>query len=308
MKKNMEYNFNKLVSRVYYSLNNTDLERINYILKNINEPTLTSGVGGSSVVSNFASHILNKKNGIITQSMEPRDFKHTDMSRFKNVISCSYSGNNYGVELSFMNNLKHFLLSSKEVSDNTVTNLTYKIDEAEKSFISLSSTLIPCSILLNYYLSYYEYSKDHIIDEYIEEHTYNFNASYDIYEIFSGIDTSTASKYLESTFVESGIAIPIIHDKYSYCHGRSTLSTRYNSAIIYFNTDTELDKLLLEELKKYHKEIIIVNIPSSIIGDYIGLVKSMYLTKYIAEKKKLDLSGVDYSPIVKKLYKYNGEI
>ena len=33
----------------------------------------------------------------------------------------------------------------------------------------------------------------------------------------------------------------------------------------------------------------------------------MYLTKYIAESKNMDLSGVDYNPIVKKLYKYNGK-
>ena len=34
----------------------------------------------------------------------------------------------------------------------------------------------------------------------------------------------------------------------------------------------------------------------------------MYLTKYIAEQNNKDLSGVDYNPIVKKLYKYQGNI
>ena len=38
------------------------------------------------------------------------------------------------------------------------------------------------------------------------------------------------------------------------------------------------------------------------------LVQSMYLTKYIAETKQKDLSGVDYNPIVKKLYKYKGNL
>ena len=45
-----------------------------------------------------------------------------------------------------------------------------------------------------------------------------------------------------------------------------------------------------------------------ILDDYQMLIQSMYLTKYIAEKKSKDLSKVEYSPIVKKLYKYNGHI
>ena len=62
MEKNMKENFEKIESRVFYSLYNTDLERINYELSKITEPTLISGVGGSSVVAEYASKILNKKN------------------------------------------------------------------------------------------------------------------------------------------------------------------------------------------------------------------------------------------------------
>ena len=47
---------------------------------------------------------------------------------------------------------------------------------------------------------------------------------------------------------------------------------------------------------------------SEILDDYQMLIQSMYLTKHIAEKKSKDLSKVEYSPIVKKLYKYNGQI
>ena len=42
--------------------------------------------------------------------------------------------------------------------------------------------------------------------------------------------------------------------------------------------------------------------------EYLLLVECMYLTKYIAESKQKDLSGIDYNPIVKKLYKYKGNI
>ena len=231
-KKNMEYNFKKLNSRVIDSLYKSDLEKINYLLSNINDSTLISGVGGSRVVSEFATKILTKKNHIITRNTEPRDFKYLDISLYKNVLACSYSGNNYGVELAFSNNLKHYLLASKTNDNDDIINLTYSSIDKEKSFISLAATLIPCSILLNYYL---DNEVEQIIDN-LKEYNYNFDINSDNYEIFSGYDTSISSKYLESTLIESGIGIPIVHDKYSYCHGRSTLSIVTNNNAIYFNT------------------------------------------------------------------------
>lgn len=304
MEKNMEYNFEKLESRVIDSLYNTDLEKINYELCKIDSSMLISGVGGSSVVAEYAAKILSKKNHIITRNTEPRDFKYLDTSLYKNVLSCSYSGNNYGLELSFLNNLKHYLLASKKSEIKETINLTYNVLDKEKSFISLAATLIPCSILLNYYLD----NKTEIIIDNLDSYQFDFDPKCDVFEIFSGIDTSTSSKYLESTMVESGIGIPIVHDKYSYCHGRSTLSTINNNIAIYFDTGTQLDKLLLEELPKYYKDIIILKTNNSILSEYKTLVKCMYLTKFIAQSKQKDLSGVDYNPIVKKLYKYNGDL
>ena len=304
MEKNMKENFEKLERRVFDSLYNTDLEKINYELSKIDGPTLTSGVGGSSVVSEYASKVLSKKNHIITRNMEPRDFMYIDTNLYKNVLACSYSGNNYGVELAFQNNLKHYLLTSKENNACDITNLTYTCLEHEKSFISLAATLIPCSILLNYYL---DNNKERIIDS-LDSYNYNFDINCDAYEIYSGIETSIASKYLESTMTESGIGIPIVHDKYSYCHGRSTISTVRNNIAIYFNGNTELDKLLLNELPKYYKDVIVLDFNNDLFSEYLLLVKCMYLTKYIAEKMQKDLSGVDYNPIIKKLYKYNGKI
>lgn len=108
--------------------------------------------------------------------------------------------------------------------------------------------------------------------------------------------------------VEAGIGVPVIYDKYSYCHGRSTLSTTSNSIAIYFNLNTELDKLLLNELPKYYKNVIVLNARCTPMSEYFLLVKCIYLTKYIAERKQKDLSGVDYSPIVKKIYYFNGSV
>ena len=303
MEKNMKENFKKLERRVFDSLYNSDLEKINYELSKLDEPTLVSGVGGSSVVSEYASKILSSKNKIITRNVEPRDFKYLDTRLYSNVLSCSYSGNNYGVELSFSNNLRHYLLASKPNNKEGIINLSYVCEDREKSFISLAATLIPCSILLNYY-----YGNDigRVIDL-SDEYDFNFDTTCDAYEIFSGYDTSTLSKYLESTMIESGIAIPIVHDKYSYCHGRSTLCTTYNNNAIFFDSSSELDKLLLEEIRKYYKEVIVIK-SYNFGSEYSNLIKCMYLTKYIAESRNSDLSGVDYNPIVKKLYKYNGQV
>ena len=305
--KNMQNNFEFLKDRIVDSLSYTDLDYINNELTKLNEPTLFSGVGGSNVVSEFGSKVINIKNNIVSINSEPRNFLYQNNIPFKNVIACSYSGNNYGIELSFRNSLKKYLLSNNSFNDDNVTYLKYNTNiPKENSFISLGATLIPVSILLSYYLN----KDNNLILDCIEELPFNFNPTSNIYEIFSGYDTSTASKYLESTMVESGIGIPVVHDKYSYCHGRSTIGYNYNATAIYYNRNTEFDKMMLEELKKYYNLIITIDskFKDQILDDYQMLIQSMYLSKYIAEKKLIDLSKINYSPIVKKLYKYNKQI
>ena len=307
MEKNMKTNFEFLKERVVDSLDNTDLEFIRNELSKLTAPTLFSGVGGSSVVSEFGAKVINAKNGIVSVNSEPRDFLYRNNGAFRNVVACSYSGNNYGVELSFLKDLRKYLLSNNSFEDGNVTYLKYvtTIDK-ERSFISLGATLIPVSILMDYYLN----GQNSLMLDCIEELPFNFDLESDVYEIFSGYDTSVSSKYLESTMVESGIGIPIVHDKYSYCHGRSTLGINYNGIAIYYNRNTEFDRMMLEELKQYYRRIITIDskFKDQILDDYQMLIQSMYLTKYIAEKKSKDLSKVEYSPIVKKLYKYNGQI
>ena len=101
MEKNMKTNFEILKKRVIDSLDNTDLEFIRNELSKLSVPTLFSGVGGSNVVSEFGAKVINIKNGIVSINTEPRDFLYRNASAFGNVVACSYSGNNYGVELSF---------------------------------------------------------------------------------------------------------------------------------------------------------------------------------------------------------------
>ena len=305
LSKQMNINFTFLDTRVFDALHNTDLDKIRYELKKIDRPTLVSGVGGSNVVSEFVSKVLRKKNGIITMNVEPRDFVYDDFQGYDNVISCSYSGNNYGVELSFNNDKKHYLLSNNSFDNPDVTYLKYETTfPEENSFISLGATLIPISIALSYY------DKNELFEKVKNKPSFDFETSCNAFEIFTGSDTSVTSKYLESTLVESGIGIPIVHDKYSYCHGRSTISINYNNVAIYLNRNTKLDNILLEELKRYYKDVIVLNSDETdqIKADFDMLIQSMYLTKYLASKKHKDLSKVDYSPLCKKLYRYNNQV
>ena len=247
------------------------------------------------------------ENNIITENREPRDCKYKRLTGYSNIIACSYSGNNLGVDLSFDNKLKHYLLSNNTRED--CTNITYKTTiDKEKSFISLAATLIPISNILTYYL---DGDKDRVIDIINNYYSkFNFNTDCNAYEIFTGSDTSTVSKYLESTLVESGIGIPIVHDKYSFCHGRSTIGLEYNNNCIFINTNTKLDKLLLDNIKDHYNEIIIIDsdYKDKYEREFDMLIKSMYLTKYIAKAKNKDLTNVEYADFNKNLYKYNGDI
>lgn len=307
MKPNMHDNFKLLEERVLDSLEKTDLERIKYHLEKIKTPTITTGVGGSSVVSNYAAKVLGKKNGIIAEHQEPRDMLYKQLNGYENVLACSYGGKNYGVDTSFSNDLKKYLLSRNPSSDELVTNLTYNATiPDEDSFISLAATLMPMSIML----AYYNDNDISVIKEILKT-AREYHIDMDkVYEILSGYDTSTAATYLESTLVEAGLASPVVHDKYSYCHGRTTLSYHHDNSLIHFNKSTELDRLYQEELPQYYNGIITIDskFNDPIIDDFYLTYQAMLLTKKMAEETGRDLSRMDYNPVVKKLYRYKGKM
>ena len=103
MRENMHDNFKLLEERVIDTLCKTDLERIREELKKIRGPVICTGVGGSSVASEFASKVLNQKNGLVTDSLEMRDMNYKKLDGYSSVLACSYSGNNYGVETALRN-------------------------------------------------------------------------------------------------------------------------------------------------------------------------------------------------------------
>lgn len=304
----MEQNFNLLLERVLDTLEKSDLLAIKQQLENIKGNTILVGAGGSSVVSTFASKVLN-----IPNIRSARDLNYMDLKDVDNIIVFSYSGKGYVVESLLDKNKKIYLFTN---GDKTYENVeTIKYDSTiknEYSFISLASTLMPMAILYHYYhplrLPHFE---SNITDMFDKAKDINIHHN-KVYEILTGYDSLAASKYLETTMVESGIATPIIHDKYDYCHGRSTISYHSNNGLILFDSGKELDDLLFHDLKEYYTEIVKIDryYPNDCVidNDFYATICSMYLTKKLAENKEMDLSKVDYSPMVEKLYKYKGEM
>jgi hypothetical protein len=164
------------------------------------------------------------------------------------------------------------------------------------------------SILLHYYVGRnFEALLNKLFDE-VEKFIFTSN---DTFEIMSGYDTSVAAKYLESTMVEAGQANPIIHSKYSFCHGRTTLPYKSAHTLIFLqSTDNELDKLILGQAKSLYKEVLILKSTyNDIIIDNFNLtLKAMFLTKHLAEINHIDLSDVKYAPAVKHLYYFKGSM
>ena len=118
------------------------------------------------------------------------------------------------------------------------------------------------------------------------------------------------SSDFDSTLAEAGLASPVIHDKYSLCHGRTTLSYHHDNSLIHLNRNAELDKLYQEELPQYYNGIITLDskYEDPILDDFYLTYQTMLLSKKMAELKGRDLSRMDYSPVVKKLYRYNGQM
>lgn len=109
-----------------------------------------------------------------------------------------------------------------------------------------------------------------------------------------------------------GLGTCTIHNKYDYCHGRSTLSKYANSTLIYLlKSITKLDILLLKEIENMYKQIIVIDASlykDPIIASYKLLIESMFLTKSLAITQNKDLSNIEYAPIVKKIYHFNGDM
>lgn len=301
MLNNMKEIEETLEENIEKSLEQTDLAGIFEKLSQIKVSITCSGVGGSMIPAKFAKKVLEKKNKICSNNCELLEILQRK-DKVENVFLVSHSGKNYGIKRVIQNIPNSYLLSARKSKIAKENLLTYQEFQSEKSFISILNTILPMSILLTYYFGKYPQMK-------IKKQNYNFQYENTI-EIFKDETTECSSTYLESVAIEANLGSAIAHDKYSFCHGRTTY-THYNSSLIIYliSKETKLDKMILNVLKRQKKNIIILNAEESdsIFADYKLTWMSLNLLIQMAEQKNIDLCRIKYAPFASIAYHYSLE-
>ena len=330
-------NFSKLKMRIMqindpYLGKYNDMRKMLYELATENKPTLIMATGGSKVIAYYLQLIIERLlTGTICEVIEPRDyFYKVNGNMFFNLIVISASGNTNGINealLDFKGN-KYLLTENMKESNYQIVSWENELYDKEKSFISLATSLGPISLLLDCTTSLnLEISPNEIkrINDKIEELLLRSREKVDrlninfkdtsLIQIISGYETKSSASVLESNLTEVGLVAPVIHDKGSYCHGRSNLLFQYqNSKIIYLTHRLkELDNLLIDVINSEYSNISVFD--TSDLNDNIFwkehyLILQMYfLSKKIAEDKNIDLTQPEYNPtLVNRLYKFKGEM
>ena len=347
-------NFSKMEERLLQindpkMFTNFEFSRKQHLFKNV--PTLIVATGGSKAAAYYLKMFLESRE-TFCEVIEPRDyFYKKNINQFYNLIVISNSGKSNGIleilrdfprnsclitseynyqEEDYKHDAGYFKNESEPLFDILYwSNGQYK--EREKSFISIIPTLAPMLMFLE--LSILEESKKEELSsedlrkindklkqllEKSKERVNNLNFNFkdtNLIQIMSGYDTTCSSSILESNMVETGTSSVVVHDKGSYCHGRSNLIFQNpESPIIYLAHQTKkLDNELLQILTQQYSNIFLFHTldeDSSIFWKEYYLALQMYfLSKKIAEDKSIDLTMPEYNPqVIKKLYKYKGEM
>ena len=306
MGKLTDYNYDVLESRIKYSLQNTS-STFYSDLENIKGNTLITGVGGSKIVAIFLKKVLETKNEILCEVEELDRIQYKNKNQYQNIIVVSASGNNFGVKqvLEYKIPNKYLLTSNKKKKKDTHL-LTYEMVEKEDSFISLANTLVPIANLVHYYTDNKRIENKTNEKEYLKNIDINLD-----FEVMYDYESDVTANFLESTFIEAGLGNLILHDKYSYCHGRSTLAGKRKSNLIYLlSKNSDLDKELLENVPLVYPNILLLESKEKdhVLADY-DLLKQAYSFIYqLSKVTKKDLSKVKYAPIVSKLYHFRGSM
>ena len=346
-----EINFSKLEERLL-QINDPKLFTnfgFSRILHNV--PTLVVATGGSKAAAYYLKMFLESKE-TLCEVIEPRDyFYKKNINQFKNLIVISSSGKSNGL-LEILRSFpgSSYLITSEYVMEDEdythksgfymnesapLFNILYwsnsQYKDREKSFISMIPTLAPMLMFLELSILK-ETRKGELLEEDLikinaklkqlleksKERINNLNFNFkdtNLIQILSGYDTTCSSTILESNMVEAGTTSIVVHDKGSYCHGRSNLLFQNSeSPIIYLAHQMKgLDNELLPILTQEYPNIFLFHTldeDSSIFWKEYYLALQMYfLSKKIADDKGIDLTMPEYNPkVVRKLYRYKGEM
>jgi len=333
-----EINFTKLTERIM-GINNpkygkaNDMKELLYQLAVIDKPTLIMATGGSKVIAYYLQAILERIEGlgIICEVIEPRDFFYkTNKDKFSNLIVISASGNTNGIKeaLTDFKGNKFLICENQQEADFQIINWGNDDYEKEYSFISLATSLGPMSLMLSAIESFnteLTNSKIRLINEKLRELlmksekkinrlSLNFKDT-NLIQIVSGYDTRGSSVALESNLTEVGLSASVIHDKGSFCHGRSNLLFQYpNSKVIYLtHQQTELDETIISAIKSSYSNPLIFETQdldeNYFWKEYYLLLQMYFLSRKIADDKQIDLTQPEYNPqLVKRLYRFRGEM
>lgn len=320
-----------------------------YLFRNV--PTLIVATGGSKAVAYYLKMFLESKE-TLCEVIEPRDyFYKRNIKQFKNLIVLSNSGKSNGI----LDILKSFpgssyLITSEYVhqeEDYTYDSYYFKNESGalfdilywsngkyknrEKSFISIIPTLAPMLMFLELSILKEEKKSELLSNDLakineklkqlleksknrINNLDFNFKDT-NLIQIMSGYDTTCSSSILESNMIETGTTGVVVHDKGSYCHGRSNLLFQNSkSPIIYLTHQMKnLDNELLQVLTQEYPNIFLFHTLDEDVSifwkEYYLALQMYFLSKKVAEDRGIDLTMPEYNPqVVKKLYQYKGEM
>lgn len=334
MLESSKENFEKLESRllgINSNVNNAnDMRDMIYDLCVRCNPTLIMATGGSKVVAYYLQLLLGDQ--MICEVIEPRDFFYRyDIDKYSNLIVISASGNTNGIKEALKNfkGLKYLVCEKQHKEEYQVVSWGNDTYDKEHSFISIASSLGPIAVMLNitsfgafkFGISDSDIKKtnEKIIKllkkskDTISKLSYSFKDA-KVVQVISGYDTKCSSCTLESNLIEAGLCAPIIHDKGSFCHGRSNILSN-ETPIIYLSHDyNELDNLIINSISDEYQNILQFNTidikdEDILWREFYLLLQMYYLSKKIADYKNKDLTNPNYNrKLVKTLYNYRGSL
>ena len=347
-------NFSKLEERLL-QINDPNLytnfqfSRNGYMFKK--GPILIVATGGSKAVANYLKMFLESREELC-EVIEPRDyFYKKNINQFYKLIVLSSSGKSNGI-LEILRSFprESYLITSEYIyqDEDYGHNFGYYRNESaplfdilywsngkyknrEKSFISIIPTLAPMIMFLELSIlkeeKKPELSSEDLtkINEKLKQlleksknriNNLNFNfKDTNLIQIMSGYDTTCSSSILESNMIETGTTGVVVHDKGSYCHGRSNLLFQNpESPIIYLthqmkNLDNELLPILTQEYPNIFLFHTLDEDASIFWKEYYLTLQMYFLSKKIADDKNIDLTMPEYNPrLVKKMYNFKGEM
>lgn len=347
-------NFSKLEERIM-AINDPNLytnfqfSRNGYMFKK--GPILIVATGGSKAAANYLKMFLESREELC-EVIEPRDyFYKKNINQFYKLIVLSSSGKSNGI-LEILRSFprESYLITSEYIyqDEDYGHNFGYyrnksaplfdilywsngKYKNREKSFISIIPTLAPMLMFLELSIlkeeKKPELSSEDLtkINEKLKQlleksknriNNLNFNfKDTNLIQIMSGYDTTCSSSILESSMIETGTTGVVVHDKGSYCHGRSNLLFQNpESPIIYLthqmkNLDNELLPILTQEYPNIFLFHTLDEDVSIFWKEYYLTLQMYFLSKKIADDKNIDLTMPEYNPrLVKKMYNFKGEM